>query len=100
MSGTILQDLEALLRERLVAAREGNHPEGSYSVTLLLDSEKARRKIVEEAFELTLELGRDPVDRERTAEEAADLIFHTLAGLVAAGVSLESVLGVLEGRFA
>jgi hypothetical protein len=28
---------------------------------------------MEEAFELTLELGRDPVDHERAAEEAADL---------------------------
>jgi phosphoribosyl-ATP pyrophosphohydrolase len=90
----ILDDLEALLRERLVAA-----PEGSYSATLLTDSEKARRKIMEEAFELTLELGRHPIDRARTAEEAADLVFHALAGLVAAGVPLSSVYTVLEGRF-
>ena len=90
----ILDDLEELLRERLVAA-----PEGSYSATLLADSEKARRKIMEEAFELTLELGRDSIDRDRTAEEAADLVFHTVAGLVAAGVSLDAVYKVLEGRF-
>ncbi len=90
----ILEDLEALLRERRVAA-----PEGSYSATLLQDPEKARRKIMEEAFELTLELGRDPVDTERTAEEAADLLFHALAGLVGAGVSLSSVFEVLEGRW-
>jgi phosphoribosyl-ATP pyrophosphohydrolase len=95
---TILTDLEALLRERLVAARSGAAPEGSYSATLLLDAEKARRKIAEEAFELTLELGRAPVDGERTAEEAADLIFHTLAALVGAGVPLSAVLEVLEGR--
>ncbi len=90
----ILDDLEGLLRERLVTA-----PEGSYSATLLLDSEKARRKIMEEAFELTLELGRGDIDAERTAEEAADLVFHTLAGLVGAGVPLASVYRVLEGRF-
>ena len=90
----ILDDLEGLLRERLVAA-----PAGSYSATLLADSEKARRKIMEEAFELTLELGRDAIDADRTAEEAADLVFHTLAGLVGAGVSLEAVYKVLEGRF-
>ena len=90
----ILEDLEALLRERLVAA-----PEGSYSAPLLHDAEKARRKIAEEAFELTLELGRDPVDKERTAEEAADLFFHALAGLVGAGVPLDSVMQVLEGRW-
>ncbi len=96
---SILTDLEALLRERLAAARGGAAPQGSYSTTLLLDAEKARRKIAEEAFELTLELGRDPVDRERTAEEAADLLFHALAGLVGAGVSLDDVLGVLAGRW-
>ena len=90
----ILDDLEALLRERLVAAAEG-----SYSASLLADSEKARRKIMEEAFELTLELGRLEVDRDRTAEEAADLLFHTLAGLVGAGVSLDAVYEVLQGRW-
>ena len=91
---TILEDLEALLRERLVAA-----PEGSYSATLLHDSTKVRRKIMEEAFELTLELGAEPADKERTAEEAADLLFHTLAGLVGAGVPLADVLRVLQGRW-
>jgi phosphoribosyl-ATP pyrophosphohydrolase len=90
----ILDDLEALLRERLIAA-----PEGSYSATLLNDSEKARRKIMEEAFELTLELGRETIDTDRTAEEAADLVFHALAGLVGAGVPLASVYKVLQGRF-
>ncbi len=95
----ILDDLEGLLGERLLAAREGSAREGSYSVTLLLDTEKARRKVMEEAFELTLELGREPIDRERTAEEAADLLFHTLAGLVGAGVPLSSVMAVLEDRW-
>ncbi|MPZ72449.1 MAG: phosphoribosyl-ATP diphosphatase [Nitriliruptorales bacterium] len=95
----ILDDLEVLLRERLVAAREGAYPEGSYSITLLLDADKARRKIMEEAFELTLELGRPEIDTERAAEEGADLLFHTLAGLVGAGVPLQSVMTVLEGRW-
>ncbi len=95
----ILGELETLLRERLVAAREGAAPEGSYSVRLLLDSEQARRKIAEEAFELTLELGLDAIDAERTAEEAADLLFLTLAGLVGAGVPLSSVMAVLEDRW-
>ncbi len=90
----ILHDLEAVLRSRLT-----DPPPGSYSVTLLTDPEKARRKIMEEAFELTLELGRDQVDHDRAAEEAADLLFHTLAGLVGAGVPLAAVLRVLEGRW-
>ena len=89
----VLHELEAVLRDRLDA-----RPEGSYSLTLLTDSERARRKVMEEAFELCLELGRDPVDPERTSEEAADLLFHVVAALVGAGQSVDAVLGVLEGR--
>ena len=92
MSG-VLEELEEVLRDRL---RE--RPEGSYATTLLVDSERARRKVMEEAFEVCLELGRDPVDRGRAAEEAADLVFHLLAGLVGAGVPLGDVLAVLAAR--
>ncbi|MGI8574309.1 MAG: phosphoribosyl-ATP diphosphatase [Egibacteraceae bacterium] len=88
-----LGELEAVLRARAAAP-----PADSYSVTLLADPERAGRKIVEEAFELAVELLRQPVDRARTAEEAADLVFHTLAGLVGAGVSLDAVLNVLATR--
>lgn len=89
----VLVDLEALLAERLRSA-----PADSYSVTLLRDSERARRKIMEEAFELCLELGRSPVDRRRAAEEAADLVFHVLAGLVGAAVPLGDVMAELARR--
>jgi phosphoribosyl-ATP pyrophosphohydrolase len=96
-----LEDIEAVLQERLAEPVEG-----SYSLTLLNDSELARRKIMEEAFELCLELERlfhdlaprEPLDRHRTASEAADLLFHTLAGLVGAGVSLTSVMEELAER--
>ncbi|MGH3664687.1 MAG: phosphoribosyl-ATP pyrophosphatase, partial [Egibacteraceae bacterium] len=47
----VLAELEAVLRDRKAAA-----PPGSYSATLLADSEAACRKIMEEAFELCLEL--------------------------------------------
>lgn len=90
----ILEELELVLRSRLV-----DPPPGSYSATLLVNPERAQRKIMEEAFELCLELGRNPsVDRGRTASEAADLIFHVLVGLVGAGVSLDEVLAELEAR--
>lgn len=88
-----LEDLEAVLRSRLV-----DPPTGSYSATLLVDRERAQRKIMEEAFEFCLELGRSCVDPQRTAEEAADLLFHVLAGLVGAGVGLDRVMGELEAR--
>ena len=88
-----LEDIEAVLRDRLAEPVEG-----SYSLTLLTDSEQAQRKIMEEAFELCLELAREPQDRKRTASEAADLLFHTLAGLVGAGVPLSAVMSELEAR--
>jgi phosphoribosyl-ATP pyrophosphohydrolase len=90
---SVLEEIEAVLQDRLAEPIEG-----SYSLTLLNDTELARRKIMEEAFEFCLELGREPQDRARTTEEAADLLFHTLAGLVGAGVSLSAVLDVLAER--
>lgn len=90
---SVLEEIEVVLQGRLAEPVEG-----SYSLTLLTDTLKAQRKIMEEAFELCLELGREPLDRHRTAEEAADLIFHTLAGLVGAGVSLASVFAELQKR--
>jgi phosphoribosyl-ATP pyrophosphohydrolase len=90
---SVLEEIEAVLQERLAEPVEG-----SYSLTLLRDSELARRKIMEEAFELCLELGREPLDRSRTASEAADLVFHALAGLVGAGVPLADVLDELGRR--
>lgn len=90
---TTLEQLEAVLQQRLVEPVEG-----SYSLTLLTDPERAQRKIMEEAFELCLELGRDDIDRSRTASEAADLLFHTVAGLVSAGVPLSAVMAELEAR--
>lgn len=88
-----LADLEAVLRER-----RDNPPEGSYAAALVADTERVQRKIIEEAFELCLELGRRPPERARVAEEAADLVFHLLAGLVGAEVSVEDVLDELEAR--
>ncbi len=89
----VLAEVETVLRDRLQ-----RRPAGSYSRNLLTDSELARRKIMEEAFELCLELGREPVDVDRTAAEAADLLFHILAGLVGAGVGLVDVLDELAAR--
>jgi phosphoribosyl-ATP pyrophosphohydrolase len=92
----ILHEIEAVLADRLAS-----QPARSYSVTLLSDVEKVQRKIVEEAFELCLELGRagrQDFAPERVAEEAADLVFHVLAGLVGAGVPLDDMLAELAER--
>jgi phosphoribosyl-ATP pyrophosphohydrolase/phosphoribosyl-AMP cyclohydrolase len=92
----VLDELEGVLRGRLE-----DRPAGSYSVRLLDDLELVQRKVIEEAFELCLEIGRsgrDDFAPDRVASEAADLVYHVLAGLVAVGVPLGDVLDELARR--
>lgn len=89
----ILDELEEVLRSRRSAP-----PDESYTATLLADRELAQRKIMEEAFEVCLELARVDADPAHTAAEAADLIYHLMVGLVAVDVPLADVWAVLEGR--
>ena len=89
----ILDELENVLRSRRTA-----NPDESYTAQLLADPELAQRKIMEEAFEVCLELGRQANDPALTAQEAADLLYHLMVGLVAVDVPLADVFAVLEGR--
>lgn len=89
----VMRRLEDVLRDR-----RATRPAGSYSARLFADRELVQRKLMEEAFETCLELGRRPVDRERAAEEAADLVFHLVVGLVDAGLTFDDVLAVLDRR--
>jgi phosphoribosyl-ATP pyrophosphohydrolase len=89
----MLAELEEVLR-----ARKRDLPDDSYTARLLADHDLIQRKIMEEAFETCLEIGRPAVDRARVASEAADLVYHLLVGLVAAGVSFDEVLGELKHR--
>lgn len=93
MSESFLPELEAVLRSRI-----DERPEGSYSLRLLDDPVLVQRKLMEEAFEVCLELNATVVESGRVTEEAADLVFHLLAGLVAAGVSWSDVEAELRGR--
>jgi len=88
-----LEDLEAVIRSRRDAS-----PDESYSARLLSDGVLTQRKIMEEAFEVCLELNKPTTAAERVAEEAADLLYHLLAGLIAVDVPFADVLAVLEGR--
>ncbi len=90
----VLEELETVLQSRRDA-----DPTGSYTARLLADPELTQRKIMEEAFEVCLELGR-PADNpsDTIAEEAADLLYHLLVGLVGADVPVADVFEVLEGR--
>lgn len=90
---TYIDDLELVLRGRRKEA-----PPGSYTAELLGDPERIQRKIMEEAFEVCLELGRAERDPARVTAEAADLLFHLLVGLVDCDVSFATVVAELEER--
>jgi len=82
----------------VIAERRRQRPEKSYVVSLLdAGFPKINAKIVEEARELTEALPEN--DAAHTAHEAADLIFHTLVGLEAAGISPDAVFAELRRRF-
>jgi phosphoribosyl-ATP pyrophosphohydrolase/phosphoribosyl-AMP cyclohydrolase len=82
----------------VIAKRRKEHPEKSYVVSLLDKGiPKINEKIAEEARELVEALPAG--DAAHTAREAADLIFHVLVGLEAAGVPVNSVFDELGRRF-
>ncbi|NNF54767.1 MAG: phosphoribosyl-ATP diphosphatase [Acidimicrobiales bacterium] len=90
---TILDDLAAV-----ITARSDADPTSSYTAKLLGDPEFNQRKIMEEAFEVCLELNRPAVDPILAANEAADLVYHLMVGLAGAGIEPTAFLSVLEGR--
>ena len=82
----------------VIATRRRERPEKSYVVSLLdAGMTKINGKIAEESRELTEALLEK--DAAHTAHEAADLIFHTLVGLEAAGVPVDAVFAELRRRF-
>ena len=82
----------------VIADRRRKRPEKSYVVSLLdAGLPKINGKIAEESRELIEALSEK--DAAHTAHEAADLIFHTLVGLEAAGVPIDDVFAQLRKRF-
>jgi phosphoribosyl-ATP pyrophosphohydrolase/phosphoribosyl-AMP cyclohydrolase len=82
----------------IVARRRRERPEKSYVVSLLdAGFTKVSAKITEEARELNEALPEG--DKPHTAHEAADLLFHMLVGLEAAGVPIGDVFAELRRRF-
>ena len=94
-------DPPALVLSRVaevIAERRRARPEKSYVVSLLdAGLPRINGKITEEARELVEALPEN--DAAHTAHEAADLIFHALVGLEAAGVPLDAVFAQLRKRF-
>jgi phosphoribosyl-ATP pyrophosphohydrolase/phosphoribosyl-AMP cyclohydrolase len=83
---------------KVISQRRKERPEKSYVVSLLDKGfDKINEKITEEAGELVEALPQG--DASHTAHEAADLIFHVLVGLEAAGVPVDDVFGELRRRF-
>jgi len=78
-----------------LVSRAEERPEGSYTVRLLEDENLRIKKLGEENAELIQALLRAD---GRAPEEAADLLYHTLAALLAGGHSLHDLLAELESR--
>ncbi len=82
----------------VIARRRRDRPDKSYVVSLLdAGWPKILGKIAEESGELTDALPK--ADAAHTAHEAADLLFHVLVGLEAAGVPIDDVFSQLQKRF-
>jgi phosphoribosyl-ATP pyrophosphohydrolase/phosphoribosyl-AMP cyclohydrolase len=83
---------------QVIASRRSERPENSYVVSLFdAGWSKILGKILEETSELVDALPEG--DGEHTAHEAADLLFHVLVGLQAAGVDINDVFTQLRRRF-
>ncbi len=80
-----------------IDARRGADPTGSYTAKLLSGGpERAAKKFGEEAVETVIAgVGGDP---DALAAESADLLYHWLVLLAAAGVTPDQVAAKLEAR--
>jgi phosphoribosyl-ATP pyrophosphohydrolase/phosphoribosyl-AMP cyclohydrolase len=86
-----LAELDATIDERATGGGDE-----SYSARLLADRNLRLKKIGEEASEFVTACADG--DATRATEEAADLFYHTLVALHAAGGSLAAVREVLRAR--
>ena len=88
---------EALARlSATIESRKGADPAGSYTAQLMGQPDRAAKKLGEEAVEAVVAALSG--DRAALAAESADLIYHWLVVLAAAGVSLDEVAVQLEAR--
>lgn len=83
--------------ERLIASREAERPEGSYTTYLFEKGvDKILKKIGEEAAEVIIAAKNR--SHEELRYEAADLLFHLLVLLREQKLPLDNVLTELEKR--
>ncbi|MBL8556709.1 MAG: phosphoribosyl-ATP diphosphatase [Phenylobacterium sp.] len=79
-----------------IESRRGGDTSTSYTAQLLGDLDRAAKKMGEEAVETVIAAAQG--DREALTAESADLIYHWLVLIAAAGVSLDEVAERLETR--
>ncbi|WP_066175451.1 bifunctional phosphoribosyl-AMP cyclohydrolase/phosphoribosyl-ATP diphosphatase HisIE [Bacillus marinisedimentorum] len=83
--------------ERIIAEREAEMPEGSYTTYLFTEGvDKILKKVGEEASEVIIAAKNR--DSEELKWEAADLIFHLMVLLREQKLPLDDVLAVLQER--
>ena len=88
----ILEELFSVIQER-----KRDMPEGSYTAELLREgADRVSQKVIEEAGETAIAGVKG--DTEQLAEEAADLLYHTLVLLAATGTTPEQVWASLRKR--
>ncbi len=80
----------------VIEARKGADASASYTAQLLSDRARAAKKLGEEAVETVIAAAQG--DPGALASESADLLYHWLVVLAAAGVSLDEVAEKLEAR--
>ena len=80
----------------VIESRKGGDAGSSYTARLLADPSLAAKKLGEEAVEAVIAATQG--DKAALAAESADLVYHWLVVLAAAGVSLDEVAARLEAR--
>lgn len=82
--------------EAVIESRKGADPATSWTARLLADPDLAGRKLIEEAGEAVEAAASG--DADHLAAEAADVLYHLLALLAAAGITPDAVAAKLEAR--
>jgi phosphoribosyl-ATP pyrophosphohydrolase/phosphoribosyl-AMP cyclohydrolase len=83
--------------EKLIAQRDSDRPEDSYTTRLFESGiKRIAQKVGEEGVETAL--AATAGDREELANESADLLYHLLVLLRASGLRLEEVTQILKSR--
>lgn len=95
MSETIGEALNQLFAD--ISAKKDADPKISYSASLVQKGvKKCAKKLGEEAVELAIALVTK--DDEEIKNEAADVLYHFAASIVASGINPEEIASVLANR--